>query len=52
MEVGEVEAQVVAGGRAQGPVLVLVVAIFPGEARRRQAPKHGLRPLRAWGCGC
>ena len=52
MEMGEVEAQAVAGGSPQGPALVLVVAILPGEARRCQAPEHGLGPLRALGCGC
>lgn len=52
VEVGEVEAQAVAGGCSQGPVLLLVVGILPWEARRCQAPKHGLGPLRASGCGC
>lgn len=51
MEVGEVEAQAVAGGCTQGPALLLVVGILPWEAGRRQAPKHGLGPLRAGGCG-
>lgn len=51
MEVGEVEAQTVAGGRGQGPAPLLVVGVLPGEARGHQAPKHGRRPLWARGCG-
>lgn len=52
VEVGEVETQAVAGGRHQGPALLLVVGILPGEARGCQAPEHGLRPLWVRGCGC
>lgn len=52
MEVGEVEAQAVARGRSQGPAQLLVVGVPPREARRRQAPEHGLWPLRAPGGSC
>lgn len=51
LEVSEVEAQAVAGGRRQGPVLLVVVGIRAWEARRCQAPEHGLGPLRARGRG-